>query len=116
MRKWLFCFQKSVALVLTQLLSSNGNSEDISRMKRDSVLPSTQNLQSSELWTQELGNGHGFHNRMMDRRRYSLFNVKNNDNSIDIDNSDNSNQLISKSSDINYLMQSKINTNNKVFL
>lgn len=48
MRKWLFCFQKSVALVLTHLRASN-NPIDLNENN------------SSNIWLKELGHGHGLH-------------------------------------------------------
>ena len=49
MRKWLFCFQKSVALVLTHLRASVP------------FHPIDNNENSSNIWLKELGHGHGLH-------------------------------------------------------
>ena len=48
MRKWLFCFQKSVALVLTHLRASNN------------LIDLNENS-SNNIWLKELGHGHGLH-------------------------------------------------------
>ncbi len=69
MRRWLFCFQRSVALVLTHLLSQKGsNHQPLFPTSRKSGSAQGEDDEDAHLWLCELGFGHGRHSLMLQRR------------------------------------------------
>jgi hypothetical protein len=85
MFRWLFCFQKSVALVLSSLLENLKHSRESEYVRgyghaldykgisaRDNVTRIETPAEDAErdVWTQELGHGHGMHSFAAQRRRF----------------------------------------------
>jgi hypothetical protein len=77
MRKWLFCFQKSVAIVMTHILERRKKEEETN--------------EDQKIWLSELGNGHGHYNSRLGtsipqpsvNRAYTMEDVpSNNDRSV----------------------------------
>ena len=89
MNKWIFCFQKSVALVLSKLLSAKANAMNnqnfydsrerpanlstsnplAPQATQSSLYPSSQGEETDvKMWLSELGHGHGRHSIMLNKR------------------------------------------------
>lgn len=67
MRSMLFCFQKSVALVLTEILKSKNDSSDELRISTGSEKKAVADPEDV-VWTKELGFGHGRHLPVANRK------------------------------------------------
>ena len=90
MNKWIFCFQKSVALVLSKLLSAKANAMNnnqnfydsrerpttlstsnplVPQATSSSLYPTSQGEETDvKMWLSELGHGHGRHSIMLSKR------------------------------------------------
>lgn len=66
MRSWLFCFQKSSALVLTHILEAKSKAANFLQAQ----------LEDRKIWTTELGHGHGCYQNVA--RRHQTGNASNN--------------------------------------
>lgn len=82
MHRWLFCFQKSVALVLSNLIESSSTSRPLTRENAfgpygglgssvHTSSPLMKNVTQNTIWLSELGHGHGKHSHLAKRRNSS---------------------------------------------